>query len=127
MSSPFDPVGRVIAVEVHLSGPAGLWSADFSLDTGATRSLVSQDVALRLGYDLSAATRFSSFVTGSGIETAPIIDFARVEALERERRAFPMLCHTLPAGAPVDGVLGLDFFRGQKLTIDFRAGLVTLE
>ena len=127
MSSPFDPVGQVIAVEVHLYGPAGFGSADFALDTGATRSLVSQDIALQLGYDLTAAARFSSFVTGSGIETAPIIDFARVEALERERRAFPMLCHTLPAGAPVDGVLGLDFFRGQKLTIDFRAGLVTLE
>ena len=127
MSSPFDPVGQVIAVTVHLYGPEGFGSAKFSLDTGATRSLVSQTLALRLGYDLAAATRFSSFITGSGIETAPIIDFVRVEALERERRAFPMLCHTLPAGAPVDGVLGLDFFRGQKLTLDFRAGLVTLE
>jgi hypothetical protein len=27
----------------------------------------------------------------------------------------------------VDGILGIDFFLGRKLTIDFRIGLVTLE
>lgn len=127
MSSPFDPVGRVIVIEVRLSGPAGLWSADFSLDTGATRSLVSQAIARQLGYDPAAAASFSRFFTGSGIAEAPIINFTRIEALAQERRDFPILCHTLPAGVPVDGVLGLDFFRGQKLTIDFRAGLATLE
>ena len=127
MSSSFDPAGRVIAVEVHLYGPAGFWIAKFSLDTGATRSLVSQAIAIQLGYDPAAAASFSRFFTGSGIAEAPIINFTRIEALAQERRDFPILCHTLPAGAPVDGVLGLDFFRGQKLTIDFRAGLATLE
>ena len=28
--------------------------------------------------------------------------------------------------AAVDGLLGLDFFRGQSLTVDFRTGQVTL-
>ena len=127
MSLPFDPEGGFIAVEVHLSGPSGYLVADFSLDTGATRSLVSQSLALRLGYDLVEATNFSRFITGSDLATAPIINFTRVEALEQERRNFPVVCHNLPSGSPVDGVLGLDFLRGQKLTIDFRAGLVTLE
>jgi hypothetical protein len=27
----------------------------------------------------------------------------------------------------VDGVLGLDFFRGQRLVVDFQSGLVTVE
>ena len=127
MSFPFDPVGQSIEVEVHLSGPAGHLFAKFSLDTGATRSLVSQAIALQLGYDPAAAASFSRFFTGSGIAEAPIINFTRIEALAQERRDFPILCHNLPAGVPVDGVLGLDFFRGQKLTIDFRAGLATLE
>lgn len=127
MNFPFDPELEFIGVEVDLSGPAGHWVAKFSLDTGATRSLVSQALAIQLGYDLAAATRFSNFVTGSGIAVAPIINFNRIEALAQERRDFPILCHTLPAGVPVDGLLGLDFFRGQKLTIDFRAGLATLE
>ena len=127
MSLPFDSDGEFVAVEVHLYGPEGYLVADFSLDTGSTRSLVSQDLALQLGYDLAAATSFSNFITGSGMVTAPIINFARVEALEQEHRFFPIVCHTLPSGSPIDGLLGLDFFRGQKLTVDFRAGLVTLE
>jgi hypothetical protein len=35
---------------------------------------------------------------------------------------FPVLGHTLPPSAGVDGLLGLDFLRGQSLTLDFRSG-----
>jgi hypothetical protein len=38
----------------------------------------------------------------------------------------PILAHTLPADAGIDGVLGLDFFQGLILTIDFRAGQITV-
>ena len=127
MSVAFNPEGEFIPVAARLFGPTGYDTIRLSLDTGATRSLVSRDIAVRLGYDLSASTGFSHFITGSGLETAPRISIERIEALEQERRDFPVVCHNLPAGAPVDGLLGLDFFRGQRLIIDFRAGLVTLE
>jgi hypothetical protein len=39
---------------------------------------------------------------------------------------YPVVCHTLPAGTKVDGLLGLDFLRGQSLLIDFRAGEIML-
>ncbi len=35
-------------------------------------------------------------------------------------------CHTLPPSAGVDGLLGLDFFRGERLTVDFRTGRLIL-
>lgn len=127
MNFPFNPEGEVIPVEVYLSGPAGNTSANFSLDTGATRSLVGRDIVVTLGYDLAAATSFSRFITGSDIEVAPRINIEKVAALGQERRNFPMVCHNMPGTTLFDGLLGLDFFRGQKLTIDFRAGLVTLE
>ena len=40
--------------------------------------------------------------------------------------SFFLICHTLPASVSVDGLLGLDFLRGQRLTIDFRAGRIAL-
>jgi hypothetical protein len=40
--------------------------------------------------------------------------------------SFPIIAHTLPPSATVDGLLGLDFFRGQQLNIDFRRGEITL-
>ena len=50
-----------------------------------------------------------------------------MEALGRERRDFPILCHTLPPTTNIDGLIGLDFLRGCLLTVDFRAGVLTLE
>jgi hypothetical protein len=50
----------------------------------------------------------------------------RIKALDQERVRFPLICHTLPPSAGVDGVLGLDFLRVQCLTVDFRAGQITL-
>jgi hypothetical protein len=38
-----------------------------------------------------------------------------------------VLCHTLPPSATVDGVLGLDFFRGYKLAIDFNKGIIDID
>ena len=40
---------------------------------------------------------------------------------------FPVLCHDLPSTVTVDGVLGLDFLRGGRLKVDFRAGLLSLD
>ena len=51
---------------------------------------------------------------------------SKIEALGRELTQLPVLAHTLPPSAGVDGVLGLDFLRGQLLSIDFRNGRLTL-
>jgi hypothetical protein len=40
------------------------------------------------------------------------------------RILFPVVAHTLPPTTSVDGLLGLDFFRGLELTLDFRAGQI---
>jgi hypothetical protein len=44
----------------------------------------------------------------------------------QERRHFPVLAHTLPPSASVDGLLDLDYVRGQMLNIDFRQGTISL-
>jgi hypothetical protein len=51
----------------------------------------------------------------------------RISALGQERSNFPVLAYTLPAEIGVDGMLGLDFLRGFKLTVDFRDGQLSLE
>ena len=127
MSISFNPEKNSIPVYARLFGPAGYEDTLLLLDTGASRTLISRNVAVRLGYDLGAATNFSRLITASGRETAPVANIERLEALEQTRRNLPVLCHNLPPGSPVSGLLGLDFFRGQRLIIDFREGLVTLD
>ena len=64
--------------------------------------------------------------TGSGVEYAPRLHLTRLRALGQERVAFPILSHTLPPSAGIDGLLGLDFLRGQRLEIDFARGVIAL-
>jgi hypothetical protein len=79
-----------------------------------------------LGYDPALVPDRVQVTTGSGIEFAPRIVLDRIAALGHERLGFSVLGHTLPPSAGVDGLLGLDFLRGQSLTVDFRRGQVVL-
>ncbi len=49
-----------------------------------------------------------------------------IHRLGKIENDFAILCHNLPPRATVDGVLGLDFLRGERLVIDFRAGQLAL-
>lgn len=64
--------------------------------------------------------------TGSGVEFAPLVKVQRIVALGQERFDLPVLAHTLPPTAAIDGLLGLDFLREQLLEIDFRRGILSL-
>jgi hypothetical protein len=79
-----------------------------------------------LGYDLAIAANYVQVTTASGVRLAPQISVEKVRALDGDRQDFPVLGHTVPPSAGVDGLLGLDFLRGQSVTIDFRAGEIAL-
>lgn len=127
MSLSFDPNQGLIVAPTRLWGPNGDTVVRLALDTGATRSVVSWDLPVLLGYDPAVVSERVQMTTGSGVEFVPQIRIERVEALGHERLNFPVLCHTLPPTATVDGVLGLDFLRGGRLVLDFRRGEATLE
>jgi hypothetical protein len=80
-----------------------------------------------VGYDPSLAPDRVQVTTGSGVEYVPRIAVSKLRALGRELLDFPILGHTLPPSASVDGLLGLDYFQGQELKIDFREGRITLD
>lgn len=101
--------------------------AELALDTGASFTLVSWHLLAVIGYDPVSSEERIQITTGSSVELAPRLLLDRIRTLGQSRRRFPVLCHTLPASAGVDGVLGLDFLRGMRLTVDFRDGVVSLD
>lgn len=127
MSLNFDPKEGLIVVPTRLSGPSGDTIIHLALDTGATGSLINWDVAILVGYDPAIVQDRIQVTTGSGVEFAPRIGILKIEALERVRENYPIICHTLPPTANVDGLLGLDFFRGTYLNIDLVNGIVSVE
>jgi predicted aspartyl protease len=123
---PFNPKQGLIVITAQIWGPTGDTVVRLALDTGATSTLLNAAVLLIIGYDPALAPHRVRMTTGSGIEFVPRLMVQRIEALGRELTSFPLLCHTLPPSASIDGLLGLDFLRDRRLTIDFRTGQVTL-
>ena len=113
MKITFDPTQGLIVIPTRLHGLHTDTIVRLSLDTGATSSMINWDVAVLLGYDPASSKERIQVTTGSGVEYAPRIVVKKVEVLGRSLENFPILCHTLPPSATVDGLLGLDFFRGQ--------------
>jgi len=56
----------------------------------------------------------------------PRVVLNRLTVLGQHRIGFAVVSHPLPPEAGVDGLLGLDFLRDQTLTLDFRAGTISL-
>jgi predicted aspartyl protease len=127
VSDSFDPSRGLIIVSAHVWGPSGFLLLSFALDTGALSSVVKWESLAGLGYDPAGSPLQTTITSASGTLRVPRVIVDRVDALGATRVAFPMLAHTLPSSIRVDGLLGLDFLRGQRLTVDFRQGLVTLD
>ena len=126
MSFSFDPHQGLIIVPAELWGPNGSAVLRLALDTGATGTLVNTGMLVALGYDPALMPDRVQITTGSGVEFVPRVLLDRIRVFGEESTEFPVLGHTLPPSAGIDGLLGLDFFRGRSLTIDFRAGQVAL-
>ena len=126
MTYGFDPSQGLIIVPVRLFGPVGDMIVRLALDTGATSSLINSEIMILLGYDPAPSPDRIQVTTGSGVELCPRVTVQRLEALGKSVNDFPILSHTLPPTSQVDGLLGLDFFRGFQISIDFRNGTITI-
>jgi predicted aspartyl protease len=126
MTFPFNPQQGLIIAGAELAGPSGTAVVQLALDTGATDTLINVGVLVALGYDPALSPHRVQITTGSGVEFVPRVTLSRLKALGQERLAFSVLAHTLPPSTGVDGLLGLDFLRGQILTLDFRAGQISV-
>ncbi len=127
MTFEFNSEEGLIIIPTRLSGPDGDTIVHLALDTGATGSLINWDVLMLIGLDPAIVQERIQITTGSGIEFAPRIKIPLIEALGKKCVEFPILSHTLPQSANVDGLLGLDFFRGTNLNIDFISGTLSVE
>ncbi|MBI3194227.1 MAG: retropepsin-like domain-containing protein [Ignavibacteriae bacterium] len=127
MKLKFELSRGLVIVPVTFVSTSEQGIAKLALDTGAAHTLVSSDIAVMLGYDPAVSKERKLIVTASGTEYASRIFVNSIQALGITRTNFPVLCHTLPNSARVDGLLGLDFFKNTLLTIDFKQGTITVQ
>ncbi len=88
----------------------------FMLDTGANTSCISRDLAQRL---MLASTRPAIVHTVVGARVRPGVLIDRLEVGGRNRKAVRVAA--LPLDAQLDGILGVDWLKGQRLELGFKS------
>ena len=126
MSTRFDANSGLVVVAARLIGPDAEVVLRLSLDTGATMTMIHPAALLQNGADPAFSNDRIPMTTASGVEYVPKAFVRTFVVMGSERRNMPVISQTLPPSASVDGLLGLDFFRGSRLSIDFWAGLLDL-
>ena len=126
MSELFDPRARSIILPVNVVGPRGSSELRCVLDTGSMYTVLPTRFLRQLGFDPSRPDGRANLRTASGVVPAPLFRVPGVAALGRVRADLLVAAHDLPLGAGANGLLGLDFFRGFILTIDFVRGRIAL-
>lgn len=127
MRQAFDPSFGLVVVPAEVYGPSGSMVLRLAVDTGASHTMMNVGLLVAVGYDPSLVPERVQVTTGSGVEYAPQVAVERIKALGSERVAFPVLGHTLPPSARIDGLLGLDYMRGQTLVVDLGGNTVSLD
>ena len=122
MSTPFDPAGRSVLIPVHLFGRRAGHNFRFIVDTGATQTCIRPEYLQRLGVDLDRPVGRTRIRSATGGAQVPLFRVSSVVALDHTRDDFLIAAQDLPVSVAADGLLGLDFYRGFILKLDFARG-----
>ena len=123
----FDGQRGSIFVRASASGPADSMELRLLLDTGASMTSLSAESLIHLGYYPAQADETVQIISVSSVTEQPVVRLNRLSALGVHQLGLAVVAQRFPEEIEFDGVIGLDFFRDRKLTIDFRAGQLTLE
>lgn len=115
--APGSPI--LVSARINGGGPVTL-----ILDTGAERTLVAPSALIRLGVPTAGAGRGE--LTGvTGTSPVAVVWLTSLEVGQARAGPLPVIAHDASLG-PAEGLLGRDFLDLFKVTIDSRAGVVTL-
>lgn len=125
----FDPTAPVLVVFIAVQGrqPVQQRRLKVALDTGATYTMIPWEIVQALGYHPERSRRRIEMMTASGIAIAPLVKVKAIKALGQTVKELEVLVHDLPSASRVEGLLGLNFLRAFKLTLDFKRGVLELK
>lgn len=94
----------------------------FLVDTGADRTAISRELALKLNY---VASESASLHSVSGVST---VSTATVPALQLTRKEIRNIDAPVLEGANMgaDGILGVDSLRSQRILFDFESNMMSI-
>jgi len=87
------------------------------LDTGASYTMLPVEAVEAIGCDTHHPLRRVRIIAANGVIVAPAVAVPWFHCLGQRVEQWPVVAHTLPPGAFVDGLLGMDFLTHFQTTI----------
>src|SRR5438270_11873390 len=97
-----------------------------TLDTGATTTAINQVLLATSDTIRRPSPRSSSRYDAQKRRARPVDSDRAQRSPPPNTQSTARPRHTLPPSASVDVLIGLDFFRNHRLTLDFRSGQMDL-
>lgn len=117
----------MLLIRVFIEGASGRAYPKLLIDTGSAYTLISQEILESVGCSPAAAKRKQRIITGSGYEIVPVVSVNKFHCLGILLENIEVLAHTLPFGAYVDGLLGMDFLGKFEVEIKLYSGEVLIK
>ena len=114
---------------IRVDAQVGRSDLTLALDTGATHTVIDLTLMMLNGYDLTKVVRTVEFETAKGSISAYIFRIPTLTALGRTIRNIEVSSYDFVGNNvifDIDGVLGLDFFKGTELIVNFRTHNISL-
>jgi clan AA aspartic protease (TIGR02281 family) len=89
------------------------------IDTGSSFTIISWDTLTSLGIDPATSNVRRSMMTANGLIQAPEVTIEEIHCFGQVVKQFPIVAHSIPLGASVSGVLGMNFLRQHAANLDF--------
>jgi len=120
--------GNTVLVPVTLGYGGSEVDVHLVLDTGASRTTISTDVADQLSISLSKERKARVQVVGGAVIEARVVRMNHLTAGPHTKRNADVFVipHEGPASG-YDGLLGMDVLRGLKYRVDFKKQLIIWE
>lgn len=115
----FNPNAGIILCKTKLQNKKQNIFLKLAVDTGASITMISIESALAIGIDPFKATRHIEITTTNGVILTPIITIPSFTCFGIDVKNMDVICHNLPAESSVEGLLGLNFLKSAKVSIDF--------
>src|SRR5437773_5095204 len=81
------------------------------VDTGSNYTILSWETLASLRIDPAASPVRRSLMTANGLIQAPEVTVEELHCFGKVLKQFPVVAHSIPLGASVGGVLGMNFLR----------------
>ncbi|RMH07748.1 MAG: TIGR02281 family clan AA aspartic protease [Nitrospirae bacterium] len=124
-SIPLTKIGDSLIVSARLNETLDV---QLVVDTGATMTVLSHEVAMKLGLLAHANTSVKTVQTAGGSIQVPMTTVAEVRIGSAVAHNVDVAIHDLPQGPRgVSGLLGMSFLRHFLVTVDSNRGVLHLQ